>query len=517
MSSRSYSLLMSGFSFWVICALVALYLLYPLRDKLSFGIDLVGGTYLSLLVDVDKAVEDELYERLEGFRREFSDARLEAPVTSTVENDEIILTFASTEAAYEAMAHLRGEDADLKQQQDGLKLRLSLPSHEKARIKTWAVESNIKVLRNRLDKFAVGDIAIAAQGKTGIVIELPNVDNPEQAKAMIGKSAQLEFASVLAEGASEEDILDQYDDDLPDGTRIVSERRGRGGQRRYYLVPRHNEVTGRYLRDAHPDFDRMHGGMVVTFALSKEGGDKFHELTSTNIGKLLAVILDGEIISVATIQSEIRDRGQISGNFTGEYAKELSLLFKSGAYVAPVKFNEERHIGATLGEQSIQQGLLACLIGLGLLFLFSIFYYGFPGLFAFVALLYNLLLILLTLSWFRATLTLPGIAGMVLTVGMAIDASILIYEKIREELAAGLTMRRAVEDGFRGAMVVILDANITTFIVGLVLFKLGTGPIQGFAVTMMIGIISTLITGMFFLRSLFLFVLDHLGVKTLRI
>jgi protein-export membrane protein SecD len=193
------------------------------------------------------------------------------------------------------------------------------------------------------------------------------------------------------------------------------------------------------------------------------------------------------------------------------------LLLQSGSFVAPVTFEEERQIGPSLGQESIRQGLISCLVGLGLLFIFSLFYYSLSGLFAFLALIYNLGLILMGLAWLQVPLTLPGIAGMVLTVGMAIDASILIYEHIKEELSKGATIKLAVRSGFRDAMKVILDANITTFIVGVVLYNFGTGPIQGFAVTMMLGIIATLITGLFFLRSLFTFMLNNFSVQKLRI
>jgi preprotein translocase subunit SecD len=229
----------------------------------------------------------------------------------------------------------------------------------------------------------------------------------------------------------------------------------------------------------------------------------------------LAIVLDGEIISAPQIRSAIRSEGSISGVGPQE-AQELSLLLKSGAFVAPVTFEEERQIGPSLGAESIRQGLVSCLVGLAALFVFSVTLYKIPGILAFATLLYNLLLILMALAWFKATLTLPGIAGMVLTVGMAIDASILIYERVREELAAGVSLRKAVNNGFSDAKVVILDANITNLIVGVVLYKFGTGPIQGFAVTLIIGIIATLITGLFFLRSLLNFVIDAFNLQTLK-
>ena len=260
------------------------------------------------------------------------------------------------------------------------------------------------------------------------------------------------------------------------------------------------------------------GGMVVEFSFSSEGGDKFYDLTSKNVGKPLAIVLDNKVVMAPKINSALRESGVIeSSTFTPQTAKQLEVLLKSGAFVAPVTFEEERQIGPSLGAESIKQGLISCLVGLGLLLVFSISFYSMCGLLAFITLLYNLLLILVAMHFLRATLTLPGIAGLVLTIGMAIDSSILIYEQIKEALANGMTIRKAVDTGFSDALVVILDANITTFIVGAVLYYFGTGPIKGFAVTMMLGIIATLITGLFFLKSTFTFILNKFNVQKLRI
>ncbi len=519
-------LLFSGFSLWVLGAILGLYYLSPLVipgavKPIKFGIDLVGGTYISLVVDTDKAVEDTLFERADSIKNELKQAQLGIPTSPAryeKEKKEIALTFADTTQAREAAQFLRDSRSSVKATQSENFVYLSLPSQEEKNIKRWAVESNIHVLQNRLDKFAVSEVTIAAQGEKNIIIELPNVDDPEKAKAMIGKAAVLEFIVVEATGMSPEDIIEQYDGELPRGMRIIpgKTRRGYEDGRMYYLVSEHADVTGRLLRDARPEFGDM-GKILVGFEFSPEGGKKFYELTSHNVGRLLSVVLDSEVISAATIREAIRNRGSISSDsFTSEEAKELADLLKSGAYVAPVKFDEERTVGPSLGAQAIRQGTTACLVGLALLFIFSVLYYKIPGLFAFVTLLYNLLLILLALSWFGGTLTLPGIAGLILTLGMAIDSSILIYERIKEELRNGVALQRAIEEGFAGALVVILDANITTFIMGVVLFKFGTGPVQGFAITLMVGILTTLITGLFFLRSIFNFTLRGMGVQKMK-
>jgi preprotein translocase subunit SecD len=513
----------SGLTWWLIGAAAGIYYLSPLfmpgaaEKPVKFGIDLVGGTYISLIVDTDKAVEDALVERIAGIKADLKEAKIMLPLSSKVEHKKLVLSFEDAEQAREAAGVIHESHGELKQKQANNTVTLYISSHEEANIRSWAVESNIRVLRNRVDKFAVSEVTIAPQGERNIIIELPDVDDPQRAKAMIGKAALLEFKLVDALGMSEEEILEGYDGELPDGMMVIpgKVKRGYESERVYYLVPHHADITGKLLRDARPEPGEL-GKMTVGFEFSSEGGKRFYELTSHNIGKLLAVILDGEVISAPTIQAAIKNRGQITGAFTMEQAKELADLLKSGAYVAPVKFDEERQIGPSLGAKAIKQGTFACLIGLILLLIFSVLYYRVPGFFAFSTLVYNLLLILLILSWFKGTLTLPGIASLILTLGMAVDSSILIYERIKEELRNGIPLARAIESGFSGALAVILDANITTFIMAVVLYKFGTGPVQGFAITMMIGIVTTLITGLFFLRSLFTFALRVFGVQSMK-
>ena len=505
----------SSFSFWILFGLVSLYFVLPLRKNLKLGIDLVGGTYITLDVKVDKAVEHELRDRLhtisELFKKE--DKGLEFKVENVAVSQATLL-FNSEDSASKAQVAIRNDFPDFKSELNGNILTLSFSKQKIHDIKSWALQSNIEVLNTRLRKIGVEEITVSPKGDRSIIVELPDVEDPAKAKEMIGTPAMLEFKIIEKVAPSMEEIYEEYGEELPEGMMIVPDREGR----KYFLVPAYAEVTGKDLRDATPGFG---GGarptVAVNFRLTPEGGRKFYDLTSRNIGQLLAAILDGKVISHATIQSEINAEGSITGGFTTEKAKELSMLLKSGAFVAPVEFAEERRIGPSLGYESIKNGLLSCLIGLGMLFIFSIFYYKLSGLFAFFALIYNLLLIIIGLSLLKATLTLPGIASMVLTVGMAIDASILIYERIKESLAAGHSVHKSVDEGFSDAMIVILDSNITTFIVAVVLFKFGTGPIKGFAVTMMIGIISTLITGLFFLKSIFKFVLGIKDFKKLSI
>lgn len=489
-----------------------------MKKPLRFGIDLVGGTYITLEVKTDKAVESELFERSEEILFALSKDGKTAPISKKVDGNVLTLAFSSPDTAQDATRLIRNSYSDLKISTEGSSVSISFTESREKAIKSSAVLSNIEVLRSRLDKMSVSEITIAPQGKKNIIVELPDVQDPQQAKVMIGKPAILEFKLVERIGRSQEELLLEYDGELPDDMQIIPDSKNRE-EKIFYLVNRHSNITGKLLRDARPALGGQTGTtLVVSFRFSPEGGEKFHELTSKNFGRQLAIVLDGEVITAPRINAAIRTEGQIEGNFKRqEEANELALLLKSGAFTAPVSFEEERQIGPALGKEAIKSGLMSCAVGLGLLFIFSIYYYKLSGLLAFFALIYNLVLILFGLSLLKATLTLPGIAGMVLTIGMAIDASILIFERIREELKLGLSVKKAVNTGFSDAMVVILDANITTFIVGVVLYYFGTGPVQGFAVTMMLGIISTLITGLFFLRSLFNFVLDLFAVQKLKI
>lgn len=484
------------------------------ENKVNFGIDLVGGTYIRLKVQTDKAVETALTDLSQQLVNKLEERESITPITRKVENEAILFTFDSVNAAQKAVEAIKGSNAQLVVAQDQQNVTVRLRDNIISRLKSEAVTGNIDVLRNRLDAIGVGEITIAQQGADSIIVELPNVDDPQQAKAMIGKTAQLEFKLVEAEGATEDQILDRYDGELPDHLEIMRDTK----DRMYYAVERFAEVAGRDIQSANADTGGKTGTEpVVAFTFKPEGADRFYDLTRKNVGKKLAIIVDNTVLSAPNISTGIRESGVITGNFTVETAKELATMIKSGSFVAPVTFEEERQVGPSLGRESITRGLLACGLALALLAIFGIIIYKVAGFFAVLALAFNLLLMLAILSWLGATLSLPGIAGMVLTIGMAIDASILIYEGIKEDLAAGISPRKAVEKGFSDAMVVILDSNITTFLMGIVLYKFGTGPIQGFAVTMMVGIITTLLTGLFFLRSIFNYYLIDLGVQKLRI
>jgi preprotein translocase subunit SecD len=500
--------------FWIALAGFGLWYILPLNQKIRYGIDLVGGTYLTLEVQTDKAVETELVERLEGIEEKIKAGNAPKPNCKSVRTNEILLTFNSAADAQAAAAVLKDTLKDLSINSDANTLSFKFSDREVKRIKDNAVTRNIEVLRTRL-RSDITEIPVTAQGEKNIVVELPNVANIQEEKAKIVQTAKLDFRLIEKHASTEDELLAEYGDDLPADKEILTFKDKNRG---YFLVSKYSDITGKLLKEARATYGGQTGAeAVVAFKFNDVGGDRFYNLTSKNYGRSLAIVLDNTLVSVATIQAAIRDEGVISGNFTIQSAKELALLLQSGSFVAPITFEEERQVGPTLGAESIRQGLMSCAVAFGLIFLFCIFFYKGSGLLAFVSLLFNLLLVLMGVAWLKASLTLPGIAGIVLTIGMAVDASILIYERIKEELASGASVRKAVDAGFGGARAVILDANITTFLAGIVLYYFGTGPVKGFAVTMMLGIIATLIAGILFLRSLFKFILSNFNIQKLSI
>lgn len=517
--ANARSIIFSQLSGWLLVAAVSVYFLYPLRNSIRLGMDLAGGTYLTLEVQTEKAVEAELVEQLQAIESKLKAERKPLPQSKKIAGNSIELTYDSAQTAQDVALTLRDEFKELDKSQSGPNVILTLPEKIAKKIRDEAVTRNITILRTRLDPYGTSEIPIARQGERRIIVELSDTENTLEAKSRIGKSAKLDFRLVEKAGSSPEDILFEYDSELPSDKVILTGKTRPGQTPTYYLVSKYTDITGKFLKNAQPSLGGQNGmEHVVKFEFNPEGASRFYELTSKNIGRTIAMVLDDVVISAGNIRSAIRESGEISGSFRNSMeTRELAQLLQSGSYVAPVTFEEERQIGPSLGQESINKGLFSCLIGFALILLFSVFYYSLSGFFAFLALLFNVLLVLVGLALFKATLTLPGIAGIVLTVGMAIDASILIYEQIKEALKNGESIRHSVNLGFKDAMTVILDGNITTFIIGLVLYYTGTGPIQGFAVTMMIGIVATLLTGLFFLRSLFKFMLDNFAIHKLRI
>lgn len=505
----------SSFFVWVLIAIGSIILLYPLREKIRFGIDLVGGTYLTLQVQTDKAVEAELSEKMQTLSDKLKQANKPLPKTKEVKDETMILGFENVDDLQNVSSFLTLSESGLKQLVEGTVLKLRFDEKTANRIKNEAVVSDVEVLDSRLNKLNVEETKISRQGEKNIIVELPGVDDPQKARAIMGKVAKLEFKLVEREGASKEDLMYEMEgEELPPDKVILS---GKDGV--FYLVSKYTDITGKLLKDAKAALGGETGSEpVVNIQFNEIGTSRFHELTRKNIGRKIAIVFDNEVLLAPGIQTPInKGFAYITGMGSVDACKELAILLKSGSFSAPVTFESDRQVGPSLGGELIKKGLISCLIGLLLLLIFGVFYYKLSGVLSFIALLYNLLLILVGMYWLGATLTLPGIAGLVLTVGMAIDCSILIFERIREELHAGMSVKKAVDNGFSDAMVVILDSNLTHLLTSIILYKFGSGPIQGFAVTLMLGIAATLLTGLTFLRSMFNFILETFDIQKLSI
>lgn len=526
--SRPYILISS--LFWFLAGAFGIYFLLNIKSFVNLGIDLQGGTYLTLNVKYQEAFKDEILAISDDIKESLKAKKLGLPISSKLlnENAKLNLEFINDSEAQKALDFIRAEEnsknykSDISISKNSNFLNIELSNNFRKKIINDAVESDISIIRTRLDTSGLAEVSILPQGNNNIVIELPIGNNPEKIKDRIGKTALLQIKPVFEEASSEELLLKKLNNKLPSDTIII--KGSEPEESRYYLVPIYTSLNGKLLKNIYysyeaPDIfsgnNSRNTGHRINLAFNPQGSKKFYDFTSKYLGERVAIIIDDVAVSVVSI-SQVIEGGNcyISGNFTQESAKELASLLKSGSFSAPVEFLQEREIGPSLGQESINKGLISCLIGLILLFLFSIFIYKIAGLFAFIVLIYNLLFILFGLAYIPdATLTLPGIAGMVLTLGMAIDSSILIYEKIKEDLDSGINLGQAIDNGFKGATSVILDANITTFIVGAVLYYFGSPAIQGFALTMMVGIVSTLLTGLILLKTIFNFFIYVLGFK----
>ena len=397
-------------------------------------------------------------------------------------------------------------------------LQLNFKEGEVKYIKKLAVDQGLETIRNRIDAFGVSEPDIRPQGENRILIQLPGIKDPQRAIDLIGKTALLEFKLV----DEEHGIKDALKGTIPPGDEILYQVQVDPVTQKEtkipYLIKQRTYLTGEYLTDARVQIDSQFNEPYVSLEFDKKGARLFEQVTGANVKKRLAIILDGNVYSAPVIQEKISGgQARITGHFTTEEAHDLAIVLRAGALPAPVKILEERTVGPSLGRDSIASGLFSMLIGGVLVVLFILVYYKGAGLIADIALFMNIVLIGAALAGFKATLTLPGIAGIILTIGMAVDANVLIFERIREEIRLGKTSRAAVESGYSKAILTIMDANITTLIAALVLFQFGTGPVKGFAVTLSIGIIASLFTAIFVSRVIFDYFLLQRRIKTISI
>ncbi len=474
-------------------------------DSLRLGLDLQGGIHWVVGVDLPAAVAREL----DYLRSNVKDALEQEGVTSehlSVEKGQLVV-----EAASEADAdkvETAAEDTGVLQSagRDGNTLRFTLTSRWEKEIRERTMLQVLEVLRRRIDDPVRGipDSVVTRQGIDRVLVQIPGgqIDRT-RARSLLKSTGFLEFKIVKDRDVSEELLRARYPDGLPEGDMIQLERdRETDRVTAAYLVPKTPDITGDYLEDARVGFDPQQRPLV-NFRFNPDGGEIFGKLTEENIGKPLAIILDDNVYSAPTINSRITTRGQITGRFSSQEAADLAVVLRAGALSVPVVIEEERTIGPALGQDSIDSGVMASAVGLILVLGFAVGYYRLSGVYASIALVANLVMLIGVMSLFDATLTLPGIAGLVLTVGMAIDANVIIFERIREELRIGKTVRTSIATGFYKALWTVLDANITTLITAVILFQYGTGPIKGFAVTLSVGIVTSVFTALVITRLLF--------------
>ena len=455
-------------------------------QPVNLGLDLRGGSYLLMEVDTDAVAQEQFTDLQETVRQALREARI-GYRNLAVRGRSVTLALPNPDQTADARTKIFAAANDVEfENLEGGRLRITLPESVLLDRRLAAVTQSIEIVRRRVDEFGTSEASIQRQGDDRIIIELPGIDNPERVKEIIGRTAKLNFhmlAPGFASGVSSQQ-------DIPAGAMLVPDASGSG---QAYVVQRRVSVPGEMLVDSQPGFQE--GQAVVNFRFNTQGGRRFGAITAQNVGENLAIILDGMVISAPRIRTAITGgSGYIEGNFTIEGAQDLALLLRAGALPAPLTILEERTVGPGLGADSIEAGAFASVLGLMLVAVFMTLTYGLFGLFSVIALGVNLILILGALSGIGATLTLPGVAGIVLTVGMAVDANVLIYERMREEMRTGRTLFNALESGFKQAFKTIVDSNLTTLIAAILLFWFGSGPVKGFAITLGLGIISTLFT-----------------------
>lgn len=533
---------------------------YPVKSRLNLGLDLQGGLYMVLGIDFKKVYRDEIkgYAR----RMEFllNDEGIKAEVGTLIKNDiddpfhTIVITNPAEVEKAEALVKKYFTSVVRLTHVEGNVLSYGLAKVTKTNIEEQSVTKSIEVIRNRIDEFGVTEPEIVSQGDDRIVVQLPGVKDIERAKELIGKTAKLEFKMVNDEISpatldgwikkSEADginfkkgqrfsqyiqtVNEHLKNDIPKGYELAFEKNVNKLSNELvakipYLVDATAQLTGDALQDARVQIDQQKNEPYVSLNFKSAGAKAFEKITGENIGKRMAIILDGNVYSAPTIQAKIGGgRAQITLG-TGGYnkilkeARDLALVLRAGALPVQLDFLEQRTVGPNLGEDSIKKARTASLIGAALVFIFLLIYYKISGVIAVVTLALNITFVLAILVGFEATLTLPGIAGIALTIGMAVDANIIIYERIREEVRKGLSYYKSVEGGFSQAFWTILDANVTTALAGLCLLNFGTGPIKGFAVTLLIGIFCTIYTAYFVSKLFFGFYMNKVEGQELSI
>ena len=462
--------------------------------KINLGLDLQGGSYLLLEINSDNLIQEKIQDKVIPIKKllkenniKYSNFRINnQSLTLDINNfDKFDLLFNSRKDNFvnPYIDNYRSFELIYKKL-TSTKIEILFSKFGLLTINNSALKQSIEIVRRRIDDIGTKEPTILQRGEKRILIELPGLKDPERIKALLGKTAQLNFRLVTDNSEfGTEELISENDDKLNVSKRII--------------------MSGENLIDAQPNINNQNNEPTVSFTLDRLGAQKFGRVTTDNVGKRLAIVLDGEIVSAPTINEAITSgNGMISGNFSFQEATDLALLLRSGALPTPLVVVEERTVGPDLGEDSIKSGTVSLIVGFILVILFMLYKYKIFGLIANTALIANLLILIGILTILEATLTLPGIAGIILTVGMAVDANVLIFERIREELKTEKSLIHAFDTGYSKAKITVLDANITTLIAAIILFAFGSGPVKGFAITLGIGIVTTLFTAYFLARHL---------------
>jgi preprotein translocase subunit SecD len=490
-----------------------------LHSRIHLGLDLKGGTHLVLQVHVDDAVNVTIDQALERLRDELRAKNIAADVQKKKEGDKTYLLITGfpqdRSSDLQSLVSDQFSDWDLARVPGDPNSRsLTLKVSAVATLRNQAMVQSMDTIRRRIDALGVVEPTIAeyGQGDYELVVQLPGVGDPTQVKDIIQTTAMLEL-KLVQDGpySSREAALAAHGGILPPDSQLVggkSESSSAAGGEAWYLVNQIAAVTGRDLSGAQ-EGRGDNGGWAVNFTLTRDGASRFSRVTGDNVGKLLAIVLDNRVVSAPVIHSQISDRGEISGNFTEQEASNLALVLRSGALPASITYLQEETVGPSLGADSIRHGVIAAIAGFIAVMGFMLIYYRGAGINADVALILNLVILIAAMASIGSVLTLPGIAGIILTVGMGVDSNVLIFERIREELRGGKAVGAAVAGGFDHAFVTIIDTHVTTVASAAILFTFGTGPIRGFAVTLTIGLLANLFTSVFVSRTIFDYVLTH--------
>ncbi len=509
---------------WILIAVVigwAVFAMTPLSSKIKLGLDLQGGMHVVLGVDTDKAVESKMDSLVSQVRRELSSNDFDIAYVQKDASNNLrvgMVNPINKDAILEVIqANYFLEEVGIDGNEDVIVL--AMPQQEVTATREYAVDQSIEVVRNRIDQFGVSEPLIQKQGDNSIIVQLPGITDPDRAIGLIGQTAQLTF-HLLDNTVTQADL---DNGNIPFNSvimnqKVVERNTGKVISTTPFVVNREPVLTGDYLIDAGVNISPQYNEPYVWIKFDPTGAKLFEEITGANVGRNLAIVLDENVYSAPVLRERIPGgEAQISGQFTMEEARDLAIVLRAGSLPAPVSILENRTVGPSLGLDSITSGVTASIIGLLAIMLFAGIYYRLSGMVANLALVLNIVLLLGVLAQFGATLTLPGIAGIILTIGLAVDANVLIFERVREELRNGRTPLNAIDIGYSKAFWTIVDANITSLIAAVVLFQFGTGPIKGFAITLSVGILASMFTAIFVTRTVFTTVMVKRNVKKLSI